>query len=466
MASWIRKPLNQVLLTVTLGLGVGTGSIYISQPAAPVGGGSDTQAHLWIDGSGSCTRDPQGDGDYSSGTACATFDNALDAASSGDIIRVKAGTYGAQSLSGDKTSLTRIIGEGDGDDVILDSSVGGFQNSASGPIGGSWSTLVMDANFVSVEQMTTYSDDPGPWSGLGIFADDNRAVNIDMFGKSCTDCTTTTTGPDDTAGRWGTGLGIGKSEASPDGARFTIIGGQLGYPGEDNLVFCDHAVIEPIWLQSGGDSALIDGLTVNVYRPVLNTLVPIPPDTNGNTCGSDNLPHLETVRLEDADNVTIQNSVLLGSDSGSGHIFSSSDPDGFTFQNNIMFDRGLANGNIQLRVGDFTGSDWAFIHNTNLDQGGFAGVTPGGTLLFRSNFGNDFGCIGTNTTNRYDGSGSCGTNTYFGATAFGVNTTTGRLESGSPAIDNGGSAPCAIATDIDGENRPKASSCDAGADEF
>ena len=68
-------------------------------------------ANLWVDlNGGTCTRAATA-GAYVDAAACGTFDAAWDAATAGDVIRVKAGTYPAQTLSGAKSAATSIIGE-------------------------------------------------------------------------------------------------------------------------------------------------------------------------------------------------------------------------------------------------------------------------------------------------------------------------------------------------------------------
>src|SRR6476619_4748661 len=61
-------------------------------------------ASIWVDRSGgSCTRAAT-PGAYRDGAACASIDAAWDACRPGDLIVVKAGAYGPQSITGDKSS--------------------------------------------------------------------------------------------------------------------------------------------------------------------------------------------------------------------------------------------------------------------------------------------------------------------------------------------------------------------------
>ena len=95
---------NLVIFGVLFSL-VGSYALYTSFAATP------TTANLWVDtNGGSCTRQATA-GAYIDAQACSTFDAAWDAATAGDTIVVKVGTYGHQCITGDKTSVTKIIGE-------------------------------------------------------------------------------------------------------------------------------------------------------------------------------------------------------------------------------------------------------------------------------------------------------------------------------------------------------------------
>ena len=74
-------------------------------------------AHVWVDtNGGTCTRQSTA-GAYVDAQACGSFAAATMAASSGDTIRVKTGTYASQS-AGDNSKLLTFIGE---DGAIVDS---------------------------------------------------------------------------------------------------------------------------------------------------------------------------------------------------------------------------------------------------------------------------------------------------------------------------------------------------------
>lgn len=67
-------------------------------------GTGPSSANLWIDTSGgTCMRQPTPNS-YNDASACSSIQAALSKCEAGDIIRMKAGTYGAQSIAATKTS--------------------------------------------------------------------------------------------------------------------------------------------------------------------------------------------------------------------------------------------------------------------------------------------------------------------------------------------------------------------------
>jgi hypothetical protein len=73
-------------------------------PFAPPVASDPGDANLWVDtDGGTCTRQSPA-GAYVDAQACGTFDAAYDAASGGDTVRVKAGTYASQTITGSKAS--------------------------------------------------------------------------------------------------------------------------------------------------------------------------------------------------------------------------------------------------------------------------------------------------------------------------------------------------------------------------
>src|SRR5262245_25407178 len=86
--------------------GQSSGGVVAAAPQAVAGG-----ANLWVDANGgSCKRQAQA-APYADGQACATLQAAADAAASGDVVNIRQGTYGPQTLSGSKRLTFRGAGE-------------------------------------------------------------------------------------------------------------------------------------------------------------------------------------------------------------------------------------------------------------------------------------------------------------------------------------------------------------------
>lgn len=106
MRSWIRKPLGAIAVVA-----IGAGSLVAINPGGIVSeGGEAKTANLWVDtNGGTCTRSATF-AEYSDAKACSSFSTALAAASSGDKVLVRNGSYGAQSaITASKTSPGVLI---------------------------------------------------------------------------------------------------------------------------------------------------------------------------------------------------------------------------------------------------------------------------------------------------------------------------------------------------------------------
>ena len=88
-------------------------------------------AHLWVDTSGGTCARSSTPAEYADAAACGSFSAAYSAASGGDTVRVKAGTYAPQSVGGTKTPLIDVIGE-DGTEVESGRPRGGLQGLSLG----------------------------------------------------------------------------------------------------------------------------------------------------------------------------------------------------------------------------------------------------------------------------------------------------------------------------------------------
>lgn len=402
-------------------------------PAPTPGAGT---ANIWIvDGGGSCdggrSSTPISYADSASpDRRCGTFDLGWDALNAGDAARIAPGTFQTgQRVTGDKASETYLIGDSG---VYVDVGTSNAVGCVS-----SWSAVCLEGQNLTLENVTTITGDPGPNGGLAIFGADITIRDVSLWGDESPD------------GYYAPSIGV-------NAAGFTWDGGNLGRPGQTSTALCSHSTVEPIWLFSGGDNATIDGVTVWPYTPKVQA---------GVFCGGDNTPHIETIRGEDADNFTLKNSHLKGGgDHGSGHIFSSSDPDNWKIINNRIEPRGI---NAWIQFNGSTANDWLFAYNTVTETGGAA--LPTGTVLV-GNYGRPIACGTTNIKNVWTGVGSCGTNTYIGSTPLGLDADLIPAPS-APAINAaetpGPSDYCTGADvaslDALGNPRPAGSACDAGA---
>lgn len=420
------------------------------------------EANIWIEaGAGTCTGGRSATPiEYSASASpdrrCGSIDQAWDAMNAGDTARMVEGTYTDQIVSGNKASQTFVIGNGDGDDVIIGDGGDAISCTATG-----WSALCAEAAFMTLENVTTVASDPGPAGGLKVVGANVTVRNFTTIGATGSGATLHCifTGLSETSDTCGTSVEV-------TAANFTFDGGRIGSVSYEEDLTCPHPSVQPLLLSSGGDSATFIGVQFGRYHPIA-----FPPNTG--TCGDEGngtgIPHLETIRFENVSNTLIRDSVFNGpGDHGSGHMFSSATTSNVTFINNVFEERG--NANAMLQCNGCTMTNWNWYYNTFLDDGGFANVSG---MDFAGNFGYTPGCGATNVKNVYAGSGSCGTNTYIGGTSFGVDSD-GKLQVGSPAIDAaetpGVSDTCTDAAtvnslDREGTVRPQGTICDAGADE-
>jgi hypothetical protein len=388
----------------------------------------DGLANVWVDANGGdCVASATpvayaGAGDEHS---CATFDAAWDAMADGQVARVIAGTYGPQLITGNKEAETKIIGDGKATTIVR----GTVECFDPGQFGSS-SALCAMASYLTLENMT-----------------------LD-------------TGPDESNS---------SSAARPDGAHVTfrdidlrgdypnmyITGAyftwQRGSHGEDGVIppprRCDRSYGMPVWVVA--PHVTLDGIRFNPKRIESGA---------GPYCGADDTPHLENIRIETegTDLVVERSWFVAGSDAGSGHIFTSTQPTGLVVRNNVFEP---VNGTYAMQGS--VGAGAVFAYNTFMQ--GIAADVPSSTWI--GNLGEFSGCDGTHTNNVWTGTGTCGSDTFVAAQDLGIGSA-GHVAASSPAIDAaepaGASAYCTHelgANDRDGDPRPRGSACDAGADE-
>jgi hypothetical protein len=378
-------------------------------------------ANLWIDtNGGTCTRQSAA-GAYGDAAACSSMQAAIAACTAGDTIRMKSGTYGAQTITATKTAP--------GCTVIAESSttVGRLTT------GGAWYEL----------QNMTGAVNSG-WS------QSDGANNI-----TCRNCHFS--GQETQS--WGIAnvVTMGGSSVS----NISWIGGSLRNFACTN---CNSA------LYVGGPSTnlLVDGVTFDNVR---------------NTGGSGN--HFEVIRIDgNINGFTLSRSSFTNSVTSTSTIFMSTweglKPQNLVFENNFFGDtsapgtgyyhfqanfQGQANcSNWTFRYNTFKGSQGMMVDPASASCGSFSNVIWVGNLGPRGN------CQGTAFRSNvwYGSSGAACGATDRVVTSPGLGGTDGfRLIAGSAAIDAGGSGADCIATDHDGNGRPAGGGrCDAGAHEY
>jgi hypothetical protein len=396
----------------------------------PSGGGS--QANLWVDtNGGTCTRTAGAGGVYADAAACSSFAAATSAATSGDTVRVKTGTYGPQGNVGSSGTTLTFIGE---DGATVDS---GSNNAGTGTSSYNTFNLSGDATVDNV-------DVTGDWPIVQVFGDNNTWKNSSLTGREIRTCSPGTDEP----------FLIASGDDVNEIANTLIqnvyfgqfkghLAGSGGCPGDDNF----H-------LEQARVGRNVQGLTFD--RVHFEDC----PDGSGFVgCGSGNLFFTTT------------------SDAAA-----SSTPDDILVVNSVF-----EQGNCNMQTANTFDSDavtWTFAYNTFADSEPVCWTSTPDTVNWVGNLGTrPQNCTGGHTyvKNVWQwGSGTaCGTDTRvtgsnFATDQLGINATTFKLESGSPAIDAaetpGASDACTDAAsvnslDFEGTVRPQGSVCDAGWDE-
>jgi hypothetical protein len=275
-------------------------------------------ANLWVDvNGGTCVR--TSGGPYMDAQSCPTFDAAWDKASASDVIRVRPGTYAGQNITGSKTAVTKIIGE---DGVVISGATSGFCSYGPGT-----GLMQITADFVWLENMRIDSGTAhGQGTGGCIEGANVTYRNVDLYGAFVA--------------------------LYPVGQNFTWNGGQHGAPGVTGGPYA-LGDGEPVWIESSAHGATLDGITFNPKRIASGF-------------------HLENVRIQTANNVTLRNlRFLAGSDAGSGHVFITAASSGRTItglrlESNI-FEPVIGTYAIQTHTNVATGQSWV-IRSNRFDQ--------------------------------------------------------------------------------------------------
>ena len=216
-----------------------------------------------------------------SADACQTFDAAWDAMSAGDTARVRAGVYGQQVITGNKTAPTFIVGENG-------VTISGATPSSCGYQDG---LVCANANFLNLSNMTIDAGSThGQSSGSEINGTNVTFDHVNLHGSFVS--------------------------LYPRGQNFTWNVGSLGQDGvAGGQRSCNTGDGEPVWIESSAAGATLDGIRFNSMS------------ASGAACsGSVDGFHLEYVRVQATQNVTIRNSTFVadagsGNGAGSGKIF-------------------------------------------------------------------------------------------------------------------------------------------------
>ncbi|MBX7097782.1 MAG: hypothetical protein K1X89_08725 [Myxococcaceae bacterium] len=407
--------------------GGGTSS---SGGGAPVDAGCVTcPANLFVDpNGGSCVRHPDG-GVYVDAEACGSLQAAFSGCQPGDFIRVKAGVYAAQAVSGVKASPGCVIA--------------GEPGAVIGP-------LSTSATFVTIASLTVDAGNGHAADGWRNSGNDVTVQDLSIRGAYAS---------------------VGLS-----GSRVTWRGGELGTPGQTGGArSCNSADTEPVEI-ANADHVLIDGVTFH------------PQNSDPTPCaGSSNGFHLEMVRIDhDTSVLTLERSTFEDGDhSNTASVFITNvngdpgDPTQLTFQNNFFGSADNTSFSVHQNVSNCSTFTWAYntFHNTPGDPTANGCSTSAG-MRWVGNLGPwpaFYSCAGTHVRNLWQDQQtfSCGSDgvqigTRYGFNALGLDGGF-HLQAGSPAIDRGEDGGYCLgalgARDHDGTARPRGAACDVGAHE-
>ena len=384
------------------------------------------KANLWVDASGgSCRRAAKRP--YADGAACASIDAAWRACRPGDLIVVKAGTYGPQPITGDKASPGYTV-----------------RGERAVTIG----ELTTNGAFFTLENVVV---DVGAakragWRGG---ADNVTLSNVRLRGPF-----------------------VAVELNGVSNVRW--LGGELGVAGQLGGARVCGQDAEPVQIGES-DHVTFDGIHFHAQDA----------DPTPSSCSANGF-HLEMIRLDGGTSFFILRDSTFenGDRSGTSSIFITEpggavDPHDLTFENNF-FGTNQSVGAFNVHSNVTTCRNFTFAYNTFRAPTGAFQCTSASNVRWIGNLGANgptSPCFGTFVNNVWQDTGSdrCGTDRWIrGARGqidrLGLGGPDGfRLQPGSPAInagERGGYCTGALrARDHDGQGRPRGSRCDAGADE-
>lgn len=449
------------VVAIPLGLTSGGGAVDVFIGSTPTPSGTPTPtpgvANLWVDGSGTCTRQGTAAA-YNSAAACTSMVTACSAASAGDLVRVKEGAYGDQTF-------TSSCAGSSGNRIVFDA-----ENGATG----------CNRQMIVMNSVTSYTHNPCPVdigeikiSGGHDLTFKNMSntdwLNINPANASTNARITFTNFHSVTFQIAGTDLLLEDGESGGLWVCGASNGGTSGPWGTEDSGRIGFA---------GGTQNAIDGVTVDNY------LIHDSYDISGGTFGCGNGgagPHADCLQINQGQNITIKNTQFWNC--ATSDIQSNSDFGGpyanLTYENNF-FGKVYTAGNA-AEMGTTSQSDCTgtFTQRYNTyDADASSQVCGGGsaTFLFEGNLLID----GTSATSGWDTAGASSTVRYnvFGSGSLGTNSKTCtasltstnsvldglHLNSGDTCAKDAGNPSSFPTDDIDGGTR--SGTPDAGADEI
>lgn len=391
----------------------------------------------------------------SAGTACLTINGALGKASAGDTIVMKAGSYGSQTITANKTSPGVVV---QCESPNWDAPFVASASKNSCIIGASGGTITTGGSWYTLKDITYDGGDARGTSWVARCSNCNF-LNFNVHG-------------DFVAIFW---LPV---QGSPGGNSTNIVwdGGELFDPANPSGArTCTQSDDQPMWMGAMSDSSNFFG-NGRIVNPIIRHVQFNPAFGDNATCscgaGCTDPLHLERLRIDgNIDNLLVEGNIFAdGGNENTGTMFVSSflgSVPGVTFRNNYI----SGSGTSILQNNSGGSCPWVFQYNTMTGQPTFTGCTSG--MTFTGNVISGLSvCQGTHTKNVFSGGlTSCGTDTKTASLGLGAfNAQAGTLQptSGSSATVNAGEATCAsTTTDIRGYARPASgTACDAGAFEY
>lgn len=409
----------------------------IFRPDLPIPGGGTPppadSANLWVDtNGGTCTRQAS-PATYTDATACSSIDAAFDAASCGDTVLIKAGSYSSQTVTGTKAcSATWTMGASRG--VTCTSCVTmRVANGATATFGGLTTNGV---SYFALERGAGADLNIGGW-GIPSTASNNLIVrDADVSGDVFLN-TNAGTGPF---------------------SNIALVGGSVG--GFDLV----PGTFLAVYLQTCGSCGPNATLATNILIDGVDFHDLDTPNTGD---------HTGVIRVDGGYNgVTIRNSTFVTNlnvttsavqttNIGTGGI----DPINFSLVNNYFGSQGTSLRSMNFNSALSNCTNYRILYNTSTIPLYLFGcpsetgtVTAGNAAPWP--VGAD--CFGTHLKNYWSGANSgCGTDQW---TSGSLGLSNFVPQPGSVLLQAGETANCP-ATDHDGNTRPNpvATNCDVGA---